>query len=178
LFGSNKYISKSSKGKRPHKLFNTCSKWPKMTNKQQISFLKSCFLLDEADTVAIMEGYAETLRLKKLQKTREAKPRASVFLRMMLLFRRPEALQDFTEALGVYDNRQILDKEHMYKRFNPQVYILVSKTRTFIEHGLPSHKGTMIKIGILPILCGTKFAKMTMATHCPSTIVPCVDLSC
>jgi hypothetical protein len=45
---------------------------------------------------------------------------------MMLLFRMPEALQDFTEALGVYDNRQILDKEHMYKRFNPQVYIFVS----------------------------------------------------
>ena len=100
-----------------------------MTNKQQISFLKSCFLLDEGDKVAIMEGYAddvEKLRLKKLEKTREAKPRASEYLRMMLLFRMPEALHDFTEALGVYDNRQILDKEHMYKRFNPQVYISVS----------------------------------------------------
>ena len=39
----------------------------------------------------------------------------------MLLARQPEALQDFTEALGVYDNRELLDKEHMYKRFNPQV---------------------------------------------------------
>jgi hypothetical protein len=40
---------------------------------------------------------------------------------MMLLARQPEALQDLTEALGVYDNRELLDKEHMYKRFNPQV---------------------------------------------------------
>lgn len=39
----------------------------------------------------------------------------------MLLARQPEALQDLTEALGVYDNRELLDKEHMYKRFNPQV---------------------------------------------------------
>ncbi len=100
-----------------------------MTNKQQISFIKSCFLLDECDKVAIMEGYAddvEKLRLKKLEKTREAKPRATEYLRMMLLFRKPEALPDFTEALGVYDNRQILDKEHMYKRFNPEVYIAFS----------------------------------------------------
>ncbi len=97
-----------------------------MTNKQQISFLKSCFLLEESDKVAVMQGYAddvETLRLQKSAKTREAKPRACEFLRMMLLFRRPEALQDFTEALGVYDNRNFLDKEHMYKRFNPQVNI-------------------------------------------------------
>ena len=125
MFGSEKYLTKSSKGKRPHKVADTYSKWSKMTNKQQISFLKSCFLLDEGDRVAIMEVYAddvENLRLKKLEKTREAKPRASEYLRMMLLFRMPEALQDFTEALGVYDNRQILDKEHMYKRFNPQVY--------------------------------------------------------
>ena len=40
---------------------------------------------------------------------------------MMLLVRQPQALQDLTEALGVYDNRELLDKEHMYKRFNPQV---------------------------------------------------------
>jgi hypothetical protein len=40
---------------------------------------------------------------------------------MMLLARLPEALLDLTEALGVYDNRELLDKEHMYKRFNPQV---------------------------------------------------------
>jgi hypothetical protein len=43
------------------------------------------------------------------------------YLRMMFLARQPEALQDLTEALGVYDNRELLDKEHMYKRFNPQV---------------------------------------------------------
>jgi hypothetical protein len=29
---------------------------------------------------------------------------------MMLLARQPEALQDLTEALGVYDNRELLDK--------------------------------------------------------------------
>jgi hypothetical protein len=40
---------------------------------------------------------------------------------MMLLARQPDSLQDLTEALGVYDYRELLDKEHMYKRFNPQV---------------------------------------------------------
>jgi hypothetical protein len=40
---------------------------------------------------------------------------------MMLLVRQPQALQDLAEALGVYDNRELLDKEHMNKRFNPQV---------------------------------------------------------
>jgi hypothetical protein len=63
----------------------------------------------------------------KEDKVRQSKPRACEYLRMMLLARQPDALQDLTEALGVYDNRELLDKEHMYKRFNPQVmpnYIL------------------------------------------------------
>jgi hypothetical protein len=59
--------------------------------------------------------------MTKDDKVRQGKPRACEYLRMMLLARQPEALQDLTEALGVYDNRELLDKEHMYKRFNPQV---------------------------------------------------------
>ena len=45
----------------------------------------------------------------------------------MLLVRQPEALPDLTEALGVFDSRELLDKEHMYKRFNPQVLFLILK---------------------------------------------------
>ena len=47
--------NQAKKGKRPPKVADTYSKWSKMTNTQQISFLKSCFLLDEGDKVAIME---------------------------------------------------------------------------------------------------------------------------
>ena len=61
------------------------------------------------------------MRVARDDKVRQGKPRACEYLRMMLLARQPEALQDLTEALGVYDNREVLDKEHMYKRFNPQV---------------------------------------------------------
>ncbi len=127
-----------------------------MTAKQQITFIKSCFLLDESDRVIAMQSYADDIevfpcmydvcnsylsfllslswgtsfifyiggKVSKDEKSRTAKPRASEFLRLILLVRQPEALSDLTEASGVFDTRELLDKEHIYKRFNPQVLFL------------------------------------------------------
>jgi hypothetical protein len=46
-----------------HKVADTYAKWGKMGVKQQISFLKSCFLLDEVDRVEVMQSYADEIEV-------------------------------------------------------------------------------------------------------------------
>jgi hypothetical protein len=53
----------SCKGKKPHKVADYFAKWAKMGVKQQISFLKSCFLLDEADRIEVMQSYIDEIEV-------------------------------------------------------------------------------------------------------------------
>ena len=71
----------------------------------------------------------------------------------MLLVRKPETLPDLTEALGVYDTRELLDKEHMYKRFNPQVHsfslLFINLRSSYVITGLIFHRRASIGPGPL-----------------------------
>ncbi len=71
----------------------------------------------------------------------------------MLLVRKPETLQDLTEALGVYDTRELLDKENMYKCFNPQVHsfslLLINLRSSYVITGFIFHHRASIGPGPL-----------------------------
>ncbi len=101
----------------------------------------------------------------------------------MLLVRQPEALPDLTEVLGVFDSRELLDKEHMHKRFNPQVlflffkyirelpFIFYFKHRALTGLGRHLRSDTMTRIGIQETPCCMSTSQMRTMNPSLFTIV-------
>jgi hypothetical protein len=76
----------------------------------------------------------EAKRLAASTSSRKKNRTKEEYLRMMLFMVRAENLHLMTAALGTHESREILDKEAMYGRYDPQVmsYIPI--------HSLCSHE--------------------------------------